>query len=85
MTHRPEWAGDSAPALLWTAMPVELVLGGLTSEVSAPLEIRQGSRVLQVDPQGDGTGAVRRLISSDPADYLDPRWQPGAIVPVTTA
>lgn len=85
MPHPLDSLVDVTPALLWTALPAELVLHGLVPEVEAPIEIRQGCRVLQVDPLGDGTGTLRRLISSDPADYLDPRWQPGAIIPVTSS
>lgn len=68
--------------LIWTAMPIELVAEGLlpADPAPAPVEIRVEDRLLQVQPGADGSATICRLISPDPQDYLDPRWQPGASV-----
>jgi len=68
---------DCAPGVIWSAMPVELVIEGLGPEAPALSEVVLDGRVLQVNPAGDGTGTLVRLISGDPNDYLDPRFQPG--------
>lgn len=71
---------SDAFGLLWTSIPVELVMDGLTPQVAACVEMNVQGRILQVLPGGDGTGTVQRLISGEPQDYLDPRWQPGTRV-----
>ncbi len=74
---------NEAFGLLWTAIPVELVTDGLMPEAQACVEIEVDGRRIQVIPGNDGTGTVQRLISLEPADYLDPRFQPGARVPMS--
>lgn len=69
---------DVGPGILWTAMPLDLVVDGLVEQGASPLEMMVEGRLVQVLPDGDGTGVVERLISTNPQDYLDPRWQPGA-------
>lgn len=78
--------------ILYTIVPIEDVLQGadpLTLAVpgvngcgkpGAPMEMPIGDRRLVVMPERDGTARVVRLISTNPADYLDARWQPGALV-----
>lgn len=61
-------------------MPMELVTAGLEPALPAPLEVRVRGRLVQVAPAGPGSGTVVRLISSDPQDYLDPQFQPGASI-----
>ncbi len=66
--------------VLYTVIPIEDVL----NEPGAPAaqaEVAWEGRRLLVEPLQGGVGRVVRLISTDPLDYLDPRWQPGAIVP----
>jgi hypothetical protein len=71
---------DTAPGVIWAAIPIELVTEGMEPPYPEPVEVSLEGRILQVTPSGDGTGILRRLISTDPADYLDPRWQPGSRV-----
>ena len=68
---------ETSPGILWTAMPLELVTEGLLPEATAPVERMVDGRMVLVTPGADGMGTVERLLSTDPADYLDPRWQPG--------
>lgn len=67
-------------SILWTAMPVEMVVNGLEPQPPAAMEMMVEGRLLQVLPGQNGRGTVQRLLSTDPQDYLDPRWQPGAAV-----
>jgi len=64
--------------LLWTPLPLEQVLAYPEGAPSPCLEVQIGSRILQVQPGEHGMGVIQRLISADPGDYLDPRWQPGS-------
>jgi len=73
-------------SILWTALPMELVIEGLT-EGQAPgpcMEMSVGGRLLLVHPAENGMGRVERLISGNADDYLDARFQPGCMVPLYT-
>ena len=71
---------DAGPGVLWTAMPIELVTDGLVPQAQACVEHWVEGRLLLVTPGAGGTGTVQRLISGNAQDYLDPRWQPGAVI-----
>lgn len=74
---------SEAFGLLWTAIPMELVTEGMFPQAEACVEVDVDGRTLQVLPGTDGMGTVQRLISLQPADYLDPRFQPGSRVSIT--
>ncbi|NLG83493.1 MAG: ribonuclease [Firmicutes bacterium] len=66
--------------ILYTIVPPEVVMAededgeiALEEEVLLP----GGARLL-FRPDGKGRGIVSRLISTDPRDFLDPRFTPGA-------
>lgn len=61
-------------------MPMELVLDGIEGPSRPALEVRHHGRTLMVEPVTTAHARVIRLVSSDPADYLDPAWQPGRII-----
>lgn len=61
-------AGSTGP--VWGSAPVEVVASGASGPVRLILEAGPG-----------GGWRVSRLISSDPADYLDPSFAPGQAVP----
>jgi len=65
--------------MLYTIIPVELVLEGL-EDLSACQEITYNGSLLMVRPIGLQQVQVVQLISSDPADYLNPELQPGRIL-----
>lgn len=69
---------DCGPGIIWSAMPMELVVEGMTPPPPPTMEMAIEGGVLVVEPLHDGTATVVRLISSDPTDYLDSRFQPGA-------
>ncbi len=67
--------------ILYTIVPLEIVLDG--SETYTPfyaeLPLKNGGTLL-VEQSGLNSARVVRLISSNPADYLDPALQPGSII-----
>lgn len=66
--------------ILHTVMPLELVTEGLFGEPAPQREVTlQGHRLIVEDGPG-GLSRIVRLISTDPAEYLDPRWTPGQAV-----
>jgi hypothetical protein len=67
-------------SILWTAMPVDLVIEGLEPAAPATVDLVVEGRLMQVLPGQNGTGTLQRLLSTDPQDYLDPRWQPGMVI-----
>mgnify|MGYP000150041576 CR=1 FL=1 len=73
---------DSGPVVLWSVMPLELVLEGLFPAEAALRDVVVEGRLLQVVPGQDGFGTVVRLVSGRAHDYLDPRFQPGTRVPL---
>ncbi|MGE5561369.1 MAG: YlzJ-like family protein [Chloroflexota bacterium] len=60
---------------LHTIMPLELVFAQ-PADAEPPVEVEADGRRLLVQHTGQAWTVVR-LLSSDPADYLDPRFQPG--------
>lgn len=69
-------------SLLWTALPLELVLQESGEPLPQCVDVLQEGRVLQVLPVGRGLAMIQRLISGNPQDYLDARWQPGTRIPL---
>jgi hypothetical protein len=75
--------------MLYTIIPLEEVFaappwaaGGGDSAGAPPLPIPAvvgGVQVL-VSPSYDGRNRVERVISTDPAVYLDPRFAPGTLI-----
>ncbi len=62
--------------ILWTVMPLELVFG--EQESSTPYEeIEYAGTKLMVERLSPTEGKVVRIISSNPADFLNPQYQPG--------
>lgn len=66
--------------ILYTPMPVEAVLEGMEEFRPHYQELITGEARLLVEATGPGQGRVVRLISPRAQDYLDPRYQPGAII-----
>ncbi|MGE5654180.1 MAG: YlzJ-like family protein [Bacillota bacterium] len=64
--------------MLWTAMPLELVV-----EQEPPYELHEmeidGVRVL-VEVREAGECRIRQIISANAAAFLDPRFAPGTAV-----
>lgn len=67
--------------LFYSIYPLEVVLA--EEEEDQPGEWREleveGKKVLvTVSPRGEQI--ITRLLSTDPADFLDPRWTPGNVI-----
>lgn len=64
--------------MLYTIVPMEQVFD---EEEIRPLRMMSyGGRTVGVRPTEDGFGVIDHLVSTNPFDYLDPRWQPGTQV-----
>ncbi len=71
-------------SLLYTCLPLEQVLENHAAQnVEKDLnykEINLDDKTLIVEPTGSFEGRLVRLISSNPTDYLNPKFQPGSII-----
>jgi len=67
--------------MLWTIMPLDVVLEGSESFQPSYAEIRcKNGGTLLVEPIRPNRAKVVRLISTDPTHYLNPSLQPGSII-----
>jgi len=73
---------ECGPVLLWSVVPIEVVMAGAGGYPPRLQEAVVDGRLVLVLPGPDGLGTVMRLISGQARDYLDPRFQPGARVPL---
>jgi hypothetical protein len=71
--------------VIWTVVPLEEVLEGFDAEERRLLEVRRGPLLMQVEPAGGTQVRIVRLYSTEPADYLDARWQPGMLLALQEA
>jgi len=65
--------------ILYTVMPLEAVFAG-DDKAGSMLELDLGSRRLLVEPLPAGQARIVKLLSTDPADFLRPEWQPGQVI-----
>ena len=65
--------------MLWTIYPAEVVL---QAEEDPPRheEVVMGNRIFLCSQTEGGQKQIQRLISTNPADYMNPQWQPGQIL-----
>lgn len=66
--------------MLWTIMPLEMVMEGYDTYEPAYTEIAWNNATLLVEQTDENSARVVRLISSNPQDYLKPELQPGTII-----
>ncbi|HHT48735.1 MAG TPA: hypothetical protein GXZ98_05525 [Firmicutes bacterium] len=67
--------------LFYSIYPLEVILaeeGEEKPEQWREVEV-EGKKVL-VTINSRGEQIITRLLSTDPADYLDPRWSPGNVI-----
>ncbi|MCY0889137.1 MAG: hypothetical protein OWQ59_11870 [Alicyclobacillaceae bacterium] len=69
----------------WTPLDEVAVFSGLEGgDAEQPLvEVCQNGLTMLVHPLGDGTGRLEKLVSPKPADFCNPKLQPGSIVILT--
>ena len=65
--------------MMHTIMPMEVVF---PEQATTPIlqEIRHGGVNLLVEQLPNGKNRIQRIISSNPADYLNPNLQPGIML-----
>ena len=68
--------------ILYSVVPLEFVFGSVDGTGEAPFIEGEymGEQVL-VSKQEGGGYAISRLLSTDPRSFLNPKLQPGSIVP----
>jgi len=75
--------------MLYTIIPLEEVFAappwatgpsGSAAAPHPPVPAVVGGVQILVSPSYDGRNRVERVISTDPADYLNPRLAPGALI-----
>lgn len=64
--------------MLWTIMPESILVG--ETPPSAPMEYQYKNRKVLCCPMENHQLCIIRIISSNPKDYLDQRFQPGTII-----
>lgn len=65
--------------ILYTTVPLEAVFAG-GDRSGNMVELDLGSRWLLVEALPTGQARVIKLLSTDPADFLRPEWQPGQLI-----
>jgi len=71
--------------IFYTITPVDELFDEMFSTERQIVEIQRGSLQMQVEPVGGTHGRIVRLLSTEPEDYLQPAWQPGMLVNLTSA
>lgn len=67
--------------LFYSIYPLEVVLADeeeTPPEVWREVEVEGRKVLVTVDHRGEQV--IARLLSTDPADFLDPRWTPGNVI-----
>lgn len=65
---------------IYSPLPPEMIWEGWEDFKPVWQEIKVNGRILQVEMQGFNQARVVRLLSTDPADYLNSAYQPGCIL-----
>lgn len=66
--------------LLYTIFSPEEVLDEEETTKGEPFAVTMEGKKLLVSPEGLGRGRILQLLSTDPADFLDSRWEPGNMI-----
>jgi CelD/BcsL family acetyltransferase involved in cellulose biosynthesis len=66
--------------ILYSIYPVELIMGEEDEKEESYREVEFEGRKIVVEVNSRGEQRISRLISTDPNDFLDPRWSPGNII-----
>lgn len=66
--------------IIYSAMPIELILEGMDSYRPTYSEIQIDGLTMMVEPLTPYSGKVVRLISPNPQDYLNPSYAPGSVI-----
>ncbi|MEW6723666.1 MAG: YlzJ-like family protein [Bacillota bacterium] len=63
--------------IIYTPLAAEDIFAGIELGEHLPRSIVNLDRTVEVEWTGQNRGRVVRLLSTDPRDFLDPRWLPG--------
>ncbi|MBC9786020.1 hypothetical protein GJ688_16185 [Heliobacillus mobilis] len=63
--------------ILYTPLPMEMVLKGLESDMPTMSILSYKGRTVMGYKMGDGRYELTRILSTDPKDFLQPDFQPG--------
>jgi hypothetical protein len=66
--------------ILWSPMPLEVVLAGFGAEARHRVERPIPGGWLIADMEPGGKAVINRLITTDPQAYLEPGWRPGSVL-----
>ncbi len=66
--------------IFYSPVPIEQVFEGYDQMKLNYKEIQIGSATMVVEQMPTGEGRVVRLISPNPQDYLNPKYQPGSML-----
>lgn len=65
--------------MIWSIMPEELIIGN-EERGPAMKEITYQNRRMLATPLPSGKMCIVRMLSSNPRDFMDPRFQPGNVI-----
>jgi len=70
--------------LIWSVVPQEMIFAG-SEKLGSCRELNYQGRLLLVNTKGEnpGEGRIVRLLSSDPADFMDGLFAPGRVIPLS--
>ena len=66
--------------MLYTVIPIDDVLASWENDPPTTIDMVVQGVLMEVEPLGNFSGRIVRLISSNPNDYIDPNHQPGSIL-----
>lgn len=66
--------------ILYTTMPLELVLDGVKETPAPTVELTLGAVKMQIAPVAPGIGRIVRLVQAPLDCYLLPQYEPGRLV-----
>lgn len=69
-------------SLHWAVIPAETVFEGFETMTLNWVETEYKGVKMIVEPLGNGTGKVVRLLSPNPSDYLNASLFPGSVIPI---
>lgn len=74
--------------MLYTIVPIETIFeeedsAGTGVFSPTPIMIRRDGIDLLVEQMPGGEYRIQRLISTNPRDFLNPKWQPGSILSIS--
>ncbi|MCL6453428.1 MAG: YlzJ-like family protein [Alicyclobacillus sp.] len=67
-------------SLFWSVFPTEIVFQDSGEAAGTPRLARVNGVTMSLLDTGDGRARIERILSTDPAHFLRPDWQPGQLL-----